>query len=276
MNMNKHYIKIILVALVAVFAFGCDDEFNDKSYKGPILVEFARAEDGSSGVYLGDGGQVVQDAIVAQLIGPHQNANITMQFEVDPASTAIAGVHYNLITSGQMVIPSGSSVGEIQFEVLTENFDVGERFSLIFNITGGDVAVSENQKSVTHTMEISCSSDLAGTYSTLMSGDAGDGMGGSQATYNNLPSTVIITTTSVDGTYSIDDMSFGLYPLGYSDPILPNGRLQDVCGRISDLGDTDRFGDAFTITGTVNGDGTISISWSNNYGDTGTGVLTKQ
>ncbi len=274
--MNKHYIKAIVVMLLALLAVGCDDEFNDKTYKGPLLVEFAKAEAGSAGVYLGDGGLVVPDAIVAQLVGPHQSTNITMQFEVDPSSTAIAGVHYNLITTGQLVIPSGSSVGEIQFEVLTENFDVGEQFSLIINITGGDIAVSENQRSVTHTMEISCNSDIGGTYSSVMSGDFGDGSGGAQAPYSNLNATVTLSTTSEDGTYSIDDMSFGLYPQGYADPNLPTGRVQDLCSRISDLGDTDRFGDPFTITGSVNADGTISISWQNTWGDRGTGVLTKQ
>lgn len=273
--MIKFDIKLFIVSLLVLIAIGCDDEFNDKTYKGPVLVEFAEGENGSSGVYLGDGGQVIQDAIRTQLVGPHQGSDITMQFEIDPGSTGIAGVHYNLITTGQFVIAAGSSIGEIQFEVITDNFVVGEVFTLVINITGGDVPVSENLKSITHTMEIACSSDLAGTYNSVMDGDFGDGTGGSAATYAGLTATVLLEEGGSGGIYSFDDMSFGLYPQGYTDTA-PIGRIEDLCGNVSDLGDTDRFGDPFTITGTVNADGTLSISWRNTWGDTGTGVLTRQ
>ncbi len=268
--------RYIAILFVLVLVLSCEEDINDKSYKGPDLVEFQKSVNGSSGVYVGDGGAIVPDVIVAQIVGRQQNATINMNFEIDPASTAIAGVHYNLITNGQFTIPSGSYFGEIEFEVLTENFDVGEQFELIINITGGDLSVSENFKSITHTMEISCSSDLAGTYNSIMDGNTGDGSGGPDQVYSGLPTQVILTAdASQPGVYSIDDMSFGLYPIGYND-IAPMGRIQDLCGQISDLGDRDRYGDPFTISGTDNGDGTITISWSNTFGDVGTGVLTKQ
>ena len=70
-------------------------------------------------------------------------------------------------------------------------------------------------------------------------------------------------------------MSFGLYPQAYGDTA-PTGQV-DLCGTtISDRGDNDQYGDPFTINGTLNADGSVNITWSNTYGDTGTVVLTPQ
>jgi len=80
-------------------------------------------------------------------------------------------------------------------------------------------------------------------------------------------------TEESSGIYTISDMSFGLYEQGYGIGS-PAGRIQDVCTTITDQGDTDQYGDPFTINGTVEENGVISLSWSNTYGDTGEVELT--
>ena len=73
----------------------------------------------------------------------------------------------------------------------------------------------------------------------------------------------------------IDDMSFGLYPDVYGISA-PPGQV-NLCGTdISDRGDTDQYGDPFTITGTLNLDGMVDLTWINTWGDRGTVVLTPQ
>ena len=76
--------------------------------------------------------------------------------------------------------------------------------------------------------------------------------------------------------YTFDDMSFGLYEQGYGDAS-PSGRVQDICGSLSDRGDVDQYSDPFTISGSVDpATGVITLSWSNTWGDFGDVVLTPQ
>jgi len=118
------------------------------------------------------------------------------------------------------------------------------------------------------------STGLAGTYSTLANGFTGDGAGGPNVEYSDLPSTVTFTEVR-PGLYNVDDMSFGLYPEGYGD-VAPPGNV-NLCGtEISDTGDVDQYNDPFTITGTLNPDGTVDIQWQNTWGDRGTVVCTPQ
>jgi hypothetical protein len=114
--------------------------------------------------------------------------------------------------------------------------------------------------------------NLAGTWSTIASGDFGDGSGGSSGTYTGLTAVVTIEELS-EGVYRINDMSFGLYPqVGYSEP---PGRIQDVCGTLLDMGDTDQYGDPFTITGVIVDNNTFTLNWRNTWGDTGTVTATR-
>ncbi len=115
--------------------------------------------------------------------------------------------------------------------------------------------------------------NIAGTWSTVASGDYGDGSGGSAATYTNLNATVTITQVE-EGVYLIDDMSFGLYPQGYGDIKVP-GRVRDVCNELVDLGDTDHYGDPFTITGVIINANSFTLTWRNTWGDTGTVTATR-
>ncbi len=110
--------------------------------------------------------------------------------------------------------------------------------------------------------------NLVGTWSTTASGDFGDGSGGSAATYTGLTATVVITEVE-EGIYMIDDLSFGLYPQGYGDLKVP-GRIRDVCNDLVDLGDTDHYGDPFTITGVIINENSFTLTWRNTWGDTGT------
>lgn len=120
-----------------------------------------------------------------------------------------------------------------------------------------------------------CPSDLGGTYNTIASGDFGDGEGGSAGTYSDLESTVTFTDLGA-GIYDVDDITFGLYPVGYGDDA-PSGIVIDNCSTlVGDPDNTDQYNDPITINGQVNADGTLTLTWSNTYGDTGDVVLTPQ
>jgi hypothetical protein len=124
----------------------------------------------------------------------------------------------------------------------------------------------------------SVEADWVKTYNSVANGSFGDGSGGTAGSYSNLQTTITITKRTQDdaGVYYVSDMSFGLYPIEYGD-LIPPGRIRDVCGLVADVGDTDRYGDPFTISGSRNaGNGVITLSWINTWGDRGDVVLTPQ
>lgn len=196
----------------------------------------------------------------------------TYSVSVDPSSTADASEYS--IDMSTLFIPAGSYTGSFTISANFDNIPDGVINTIVLNLSSDNLVVSNDQ----HTVSIYrvCDSDLAGTYDTLSTGATGDGAGGPDMSFSNLPYTVTLTATASPGVYSIDDMSFGLYPLGYGDTA-PSGRISDTCNNLTDLGDTDQYSDPFTMTGTVNTTtGVITLSWSNTWGDRADVVLTPQ
>jgi len=144
---------------------------------------------------------------------------------------------------------------------------------------GPDIANSPLY-TVTQTYLVSCPSDLGGTYASVSSGSSTDsGPTPDENPIANYTSTVTLTDNG-GGNYIISDPYGGLYNLWYDIyGITPDFNLSetviDVCGTISGSW-TDAFGGAVTFEGIVNEDGTITFTWINEFGDTGTTTLTKQ
>jgi len=147
----KTLIKIFSISAIAfAIAFATSScEEQDNSYSGPLLVEFQKSINGVSESYTAGAGVSIDTAVV-QLIGPHQQGDLNLTFIVDESSTAVEGTHFNLLTPGTFVLPAGSSFGYIRFEVLTDNVSADESFDINFTLTGGDIDVSENYKTLRH------------------------------------------------------------------------------------------------------------------------------
>lgn len=139
--------------------------------------------------------------------------------------------------------------------------------------------VAEGDSSFTLSMFKQCPSDLAGTYVVVSNGQSTDG-----APANNplVDFTYTVEITKVEGTdlnYVISDGVAGVYqdwycaPYGYC--FETEGNFQDVCDTLSGSW-VEAFGSTVTLTGSVNPDGTLTISWENGFGDTATGIYTKQ
>lgn len=204
-----------------------------------------------------------------------QATNIT--FEVVAATTtAIENVHY-VVNSTSLTIPAGENIGTLPIDIIDDGINAGEQLHLDIRIVSADIEIGAGFGQAVHTIQITCVSDIAGSYTTTASGDVGDGSGGSAGSYGPITSAVTFTATGTDGVYDVSDLSFGMYAQIYGDNTPVTGRLEDVCDALTDLGDTDRFGDPFTVTGTrVASSGVITLDWSNTWGDTGTVTLTPQ
>ncbi len=122
------------------------------------------------------------------------------------------------------------------------------------------------------TMSASCPTNLAGTYdATTIDTWCGD----------TNPYTVPVTFTLTSSGYNIDDFSFGAYEVCYGgrspyDPgSLPLGNLRmvDVCNMITITG-ASQWGEIYTWHSLVADGTSLTVEWSNDYGEAGTSVIT--
>jgi len=263
----KRTIKFLPILMAMFLLTSCFDDPGTEILFEDSFVELEAATTGSGGrdftfTRLNDGTTYSAGFMINRAdASAAQPVNVT--YEVDAASTAIEGIHYT--TGGtSATIAAGEWSAELPFTILADGIEAGERLTIIINLVGADIPVNESFSSAPHTIQISCPSDLVGAYTAVGTANG--------ASYNV---TVNLTQGDSPLVYLIDDMSFGYYPgASYA---TPSGRIRDICGVLTGLGDTDSYGDPFTITGSVDGtNGVITIDWSNTFGDSGSHVLTPQ
>lgn len=281
MKFRKLY-TFLAVAVATLTTTSCfDDPGNETLYAGN-MVEFnaGNLPTGltSSFIRLST---TQSDVVQVQVnrVSTTSTAPVTVNIEADPTSTAVAGVHYSL-ASKTVVINPGQFVVNFPVTVLTGNITPTETPNLVLKITSATGAdVSTNYNDLTIRIRVICPSTLAGKYAVVWERlQVGDGDGGASQVLNNhtiSSAREVVFTASGTGSYTVDDISFGMYPGVYGET-KPAGRINDSCGKLTGpASNADRFGDPFTINGAVNPNGTLKITWSNTWGDGGTVNLTK-
>lgn len=253
--------NIKLFLLGALFlAFGC--ETNDESdllYSGPNFVSFV--EGGSSFTAVqGDANQfVVQIGVTTSSA---QDRTYAIELDTD-ASTGTEGVHFNF-DSKTITVPAGEFRGSVTITPIFDDLPT-LGINLVLMLSTNETA---DYSILMHNTSILkyCESELTGTYTAVTSGTMG----------TDYPYTVTITEGDVNGEYLFSDITGGLYTDGYGATDQP-ATVMDNCGVLvlDNQPDTVYGGDLFNGTGTVNDDGTLTLEWSNGYGDFGTSVFTK-
>lgn len=265
--MMKNKLYIAIAALSLVFLNGCFDDPGTEVLFDAAFVE-VDAGSGSGGgreySYLRvNDGAWIDAGFGVTYSGAASSSDISITFEIDASSTAVENLQYRLTGPTSVTIPAGSFSAALPIEVFPDAMEPGEQFTIVVNITSSDVTIHPNYGSGTHTIQITCPSDLGGTYQ--VSGN-GSGPWGCTTAFTG----VEITWTDLGGgVYEIADFSFGAYDACYGAGSTPPGgnlRLNDVCGRIFPTG-TSRWGEVYTFSnGTVNG-ADFSFTWVNDYGE---------
>jgi len=275
-------VKNLIITVVLLTLLGsCVDDYQDANPPRPLDGPFFT---------LSAGGDVLETVANGNFIGASQTIVFTLNVISCQGGIDSVGVTVNeedlgtaLVDAASLSAASGNIQGEITVNYTTVA-EVLEETDLEIDVTlyDGQEEIDwfgqeiEYRKSSTEsydvTLVVCASTGLAGDFTSVADGNYGDGAGGAGTAYTNLQADISITEIR-PGLYLIDDMSFGLYPQGYGDIKVP-GQV-DLCGvNISDKGDTDHYGDPFTVSGTLNGDGSVNLTWQNTYGDRGTVVLT--
>jgi hypothetical protein len=189
MKMKSIYKLFMFVGLLTFVSACYDDPGTDVLLDNVAVLEINEATtatglDISKSYNRTTDGKRIKDSIRVNLVGPQRTTPINVTFAIDPASTAVAGTHYALITSGSVTIPANSSFGFIYFEIIDDNILPGETWKLKFSLTGGDgdVTVSSKYGVFTRSIRTLCAFNRANFVGVYNTNEPGYG------TYNNTSS----------------------------------------------------------------------------------------
>ncbi|GAA4268230.1 hypothetical protein [Hyunsoonleella aestuarii] len=193
-----------------------------------------------------------------------QNATLPGDFtlsanDVVSAFTELASIDdlqlADVLTISASFTRSDGTVLDLLNDDTTDNFSANTKNSALFN-----TVIS---------YPVSCPSDISGEYTVVSSGFSTDGAPKNNPLVNL--SYDVILTDNGGGNYDISDGVAGVYqdwycaPYGYC--FETAGNFTDVCGTLTGSW-IESFGCTINLTGTVNEDGTLTIQWSNCFGDT--------
>lgn len=273
--MKKHFVNKFLIALGAFILVSCfEDPGTDIVWGNKAYLELDLAGQPNPSEQLlferKNDGTTYDVAVQVNIMGRPQKSATTVNFVIDPASTAIEGVHYNMITAGGSIsIPAGENIGEIEYEVLADNIEAGEEWTLIFTLAESSSLPLSNYAELTYEIGITCPSDLAGLYDGHTDWIDYYGTPGSDD-YE-----VDLAVGSASNIYVLPDLSGGMEPIIWSNPpVLVN--IVDVCDEILLGSYTYLYGYAINAGAVNPGTGVITIDWENIFGENGDTTLTPQ
>jgi hypothetical protein len=179
---KSNLFKIVVALVVPMLLNACfSDPGTDIKLTNIAVVEIDQATT-SGGADLSKsyqripgGPTLIKDSIRVNLVGPQRATEINVSFAIDPTSTAVAGIHYSLISQTSIKIPANASFGFIYFNVLPQNINPNEIWKMKVNLTTADVPVNPNFATFTRSIRISCSylrSSFVGPYRCLEPGYA--------------------------------------------------------------------------------------------------------
>lgn len=142
------YIKYLFLFTVITAFTACFPD-NDKSFNGPTVLEFkpilktvkVSAAAGAA------------DALV-QLVGPQQNAAITIPYTIDPTSTAVAGTHYTIAKAGSFDLAANKSAVILPISIISGSVTAAVGVKLIIKMGEGSGGIIANPNFSTYTLTI--------------------------------------------------------------------------------------------------------------------------
>ncbi|TXE15916.1 hypothetical protein ES692_14950 [Psychroserpens burtonensis] len=284
----KKFKCILITILSAGLMISCSIDDNPQQLEAdlgttPYVVGFNNSE--ASPAFLTDGAVNMYSENIVLFGGDDfsTNPSITVNFEIDPTSTAVAGTDFDFVNGSQSVtIAEDREFAALDINFYSENINIDNPKVLILNIASADnnAVIGSQFQTLTITINGICFSDIGGLYNVTTTFGYHDFLPDSN------PLTIDIEIEALgDGLYRVFDMSSGLYSSGlYADAYGTGPTSFDVifsenCGDISWQGQTDGYGAVIPLEGGVNSvdedTGVVTISWfCEAYGENGVSVYT--
>ena len=168
-NINK-FLVVIFASLAMTSCLVDDDTAIDDYDQGPNLVGFT---DGKVNASVTADGEDKAYTLTTEVVGPTKNEiteNVTFDISVDAASTAEAGVNFELSTTSVTLEPGQNLIKSFPITILTAGFEPPLETDPVLilnvtNVTGGNGAIANGRtRQIEITIKYLCFSDLAGTY----------------------------------------------------------------------------------------------------------------
>jgi len=268
--MKNNIFKIGILLLALSFSWSCEEDLTVYDVdNGQNVVSLAGT---SATLPVPEEGSTYALVVEATT---QSSADRAISLSVDPSSTAAAGEY--TIDSSSLVIPAGEFTGTVMISGNFNEIPDLTTTTLVLNLDGVDGGVVANQRTAfTLSMFKQCPSELEGMYTVISSGQSTDGAPVNNPLADFSYTVEVVKTAELE--YSISDGVAGVYqdwycaPYGYC--FETAGNFIDVCGALSGSW-VEAFGSTVNLTGAVNADGTLTITWTNGFGDTATGIYTK-
>jgi hypothetical protein len=176
-KMTMKTIKNLLLLLLVVSVSSCDvgdDEVLNYG-NGSYIAQFPFAT--KIAFFLKDDAVIYDYEVPVQVVGGNGLAlttDTTINYELDTAaSTAILGTNFSFVDAGGVVtVPANSTFATIKLKVFSGTLDDQNPPKVVLKLTNADagataVATSGNKGSVAVTLQGTCESALAGSYSSV-------------------------------------------------------------------------------------------------------------
>lgn len=262
----KYLKNILFLALLLGLVYGCETNEDDlmQPFKtGAVLPEITEVQSSFFDILDVDAAYIDFTVNVDMSIAESVTIEKTFRGTTTEIGTYnTVPVNINLTAEEAVSDVDGVSVGDLE---------LGDTF--LFEVIVTSKSGLRSRSNVIVNAPVACKSDLGGTftYSTVVTAvGAGGDLGGCD--------NPVTGEASFDedgaGFYRISDATFGQYDCAWGDTPAVGVTITDVCNTLT-LGGSDQYGLIYTFV-ILNNDGTnLEIEWSNDYGDKGTSVLTR-
>jgi hypothetical protein len=142
------YIKYLFLFVVIASVSACFPD-NNKEFDGPTVLEFAPI----SRTVKANAVAGSADALI-QLVGPQLGSNLTLAFNIDAASTAVRGTHYNLPASGTVDLAANTSSVKIPVTLIPGSVTAATGVRLILNLDQAAGGIQPNPNFRKYTLTI--------------------------------------------------------------------------------------------------------------------------
>lgn len=146
----------IIFSILIFGLFSCDAPGTDILYEDVFLELDAATNVTGEQTYSylkTDDGQSVPSGFIVTLAAAQQSEDVTFNFDIEPSSTAMENVHYKVNGNSATIVANSSSV-ELPIDILDDNINEGESWTIVISISSSTVPVNPNYKSGKHIIEV--------------------------------------------------------------------------------------------------------------------------